>query len=155
MLSARLIHLIESHWDEITGRVLRRIRQNPELTHMGGLSDTELRERGRPIVVNLGHWLSAGNEQELARRYEFIGRERSEEGVPLHESLHALLIIKHVTMDFVHEQGPTKCTMDVLAEEELERRVDAFFDVLVCHLAKGYEAALRRELALPARAMKA
>jgi hypothetical protein len=33
--------------------------------------------------------------------------------------------------------------MQLYAEEELEHRVGRFFDILVYHLVKGYESALR------------
>jgi hypothetical protein len=46
--------------------------------------------------------------------------------------------------DFVGEQGLTKDSVELYAEEELERRVGRFFDVLVIHMARGYETAWRR-----------
>lgn len=152
MLSAKLIHLIESHWDQITARVLRQIRQNPETSHMGSLSEAEQREWTEDILHNLGHWLSAEKEHEMAMRQEALGQIRFYEGVPLHEALRALSMLKRQTMDFVQEQCLAKTTLDAFAEEELERHVDSFFDVLVCHLARGYEIALRETLAPAIRA---
>lgn len=60
------------------------------------------------------------------------------------ESVRALFIIKDKMIDFVDEQALTKDSFELYAEEELEDRVRRFFDDLVIHLARGYEAAWRR-----------
>ena len=45
---------------------------------------------------------------------------------------------------FVLDQAAAKTFLQLYAEEELEHRVDRFFDILVCHLVRGYENALRQ-----------
>jgi hypothetical protein len=144
MLSGRLIHLIEAHQEEITNRILHEIRRHSELANMRKLQDLELRERGKHILGHLGQWLAAGKEEELARDYEAIGKTRFEESIPLHECVRALYIIKDKMIDFVKEQGLTKDSMELYAEEELENRVGSFFDELVIHMVRGYESAWRR-----------
>jgi len=144
MLSARLIHLIEAHQEEISARVLYDIRRHSDLSHIRNLQDVELRERGRQILAHLGKWLAEAKEEELGREYEHIGKTRYEESIPLHESVRALYIIKNKMIDFVKEQGVKRDSMELYAEEELERRVDRFFDELVIHLVRGYEGAWRR-----------
>src|SRR5579863_1529116 len=120
MLSARLIHLIETHQEEISNRILHDIRRHPELFHIKRLQEPELRELGRQILSGLGKWLA--EEGELAREYERIGKTRYEESVPLHESVRALYIIKNKMIDFVKDQVVTWDSMELYAEEELERR---------------------------------
>jgi hypothetical protein len=142
MLSARLIRLIEAHQEEITARALHDIRRHPDLSHMRNLQDLELRDRGRRILGQLGRWLA--EDDELAKEYENIGKTRYEESIPLHESVRALYMIKDKMIDFVKEQGVKRDSMELYAEEELERRVDHFFDELVIHLVRGYEGAWRR-----------
>jgi hypothetical protein len=143
MLSGRLIHLIESHWDPITIGVLQRIHHDPELTHIGSLPARELRECGESILRNLGNWLSAPTEDEAAAHYEWLGRLRCQEDVPLAESVRALSIFKTATLDFVQSENPGRSTLDYYAEEELEHRIGRFFDMLTFHLVRGYEEALR------------
>jgi hypothetical protein len=69
--------------------------------------------------------------------------------------MRGLTMTKRQTMDFVQEQGLARTTMDALAEEEMERHVDTFFDVLLCRLARGYEEALREAVAPAGRVAKA
>ena len=144
MLSAKLIHLVEAHQEQIAANVIREIRHHPDLPHFHKLPDAELRERGQQILENLGHWLSASHEAEIEQRYEALGKLRFEESIPLHESVRALAIIKDKMIDFVHEQGLTKTSVELYAEEELERRVGHFFDTLTIHMVRGYETAWRR-----------
>jgi hypothetical protein len=147
MLSGKLVHLIESNQQEIAERIMRDIRQHPDLNHLRKVPELELRERGQQILENLGHWLVSGNEEELAREYEVIGRTRLHEGVPLHESIRGLCLIKDRMVDFVEEQGIERDCVALYAEEELDRRVGRFFDLLVIHLARGYEIAWRHSAA--------
>jgi hypothetical protein len=143
VLSGKLIHLIEEHWGQITSRVLDEIRRDPQMTHFQALPDIELREISQNILNNLDHWLAAGNEEALGRRYEELGQVRFAEHVPLHESVRGLCILREKMIDYVQEHFFAKNSLEFCAEEELERRLSRFFDVLVCHLVRGYERALR------------
>jgi hypothetical protein len=113
------------------------------MSHFRTLPEFELREWGRDILHNLGHWLAAGNEAELGRRYEELGRIRFTEHVPLAESVRGLFLLRETMIDYVQEHFFAKNSLEFCAEEELERRLGRFFDVLVCGLVRGYERALR------------
>lgn len=143
MLSNKLIHLIETHEEEIAASIVRSIHRHAELTHLGKLPEAELRERGREILKNLGHWLLHGKEDQLAHEYETLGKERFEQAVPLHESVRGLCLLKDKMMDFIDEQGTDQDCLALYAEEQFERRIGRFFDLLVIHLVRGYERAWR------------
>jgi hypothetical protein len=143
MLSGKLIHLVEEHWNEIAAQVLAEIRRDPDLTHIHRLPDLELREWGQHILENLGHWLAQPNEEHLARYYERLGRQRFEEDVPLQEAFRGLCLLKDKLLAFIQDQAHIKTAVELYAEEELEHRVDRFFDVLEFHLIRGYENAWR------------
>lgn len=143
MLSGRLVHLIESHWEEILSRVLTQVRRDQHMVHYRAIVQSDLREWGQNLMQNLGYWLTANKEDELARRYERIGRERFEADIPLHETVCCLAIVREVMLDFVEEQVYSKTSLELYQEEELDRRLGRFFDVLTVHMVKGYENALR------------
>jgi hypothetical protein len=144
MLSGKLIRLIEAHQQEITDRLLRDIQRHPDLVHLRQQPVVEMREWSQILLENLGYWLAEGNEEELARKLDTVGRIRFEEGVPLHESVHTLCLLKDKIIDFVDEQGFNPEPLELYAEEELERRVGRFFDLLLMHLVRGYEGAWRK-----------
>ena len=140
MLSGKLIHLIETNHKEIMDRILREIWRHPDLPYIRALPEADLRHRGRVILEHLGDWL-AGKTPELAANQEAVGRLRFEQRIPLHESVHALCLIKNNMIEFLEEQGIPRDTVGLYAEEELEHRIGKFFDTLIIHLVRGYEAA--------------
>jgi hypothetical protein len=145
MLSARLIHLIETHHKELADRVLRETFRRQDLPHILRLPEAELRERNRLLLEHLGEWL-LGNEEKMERLQESVGTKRFEQSVPLHESVHALCLIKNTVIEFIEEQGIPRDTVGLYAEEELEHRLGKFFDQLIIHLVRGYEGAWRRAI---------
>lgn len=150
MLSGRLVHLIESHWDEIVTRVIAQIRREPNMTHMNRRAESELRDWAQKLLENLGHWLRAANEADLGTMFEKAGEVRFEEDVPLDETIRSFCILREKALDFVEEHLFPRNTMQVFEEEELERRLSRLFDHLTVHLAHGYEHALRMHAALRA-----
>ena len=143
MLSGKLIRLIETHEQEIAAGVVRSIHRHPELGHLGRLPEVELCERGHEILRNLGQWLAHGRDSRIAHEYETVGRLRFEESVPLHESVQGLCLIKDKMIEFLDEQGFNQDTLAVYAEEQFERQLGRFFDLLVIHMVRGYEMAWR------------
>ncbi len=142
MISSRLVRAIESHWETLSTRVIAKIRRDPELVHLRKLSDTELLDRGLEVLQNLGHWLVATKEEEVARCFEGLGRLRRQEMVPLHESVRSVHILKDAMLDYIRAEGMGPTAVELYAEEELEHRVGEFFDCVVYHLVRGYEGAL-------------
>ena len=143
MLSNKPIHLIEIHEEEIAASIVRTIHHRPDLVHLAKVPEQELRERGRDILKNLDRWLLHGKDDELAREYENLGRFRFEAAVPLHESVAGLFLLKEKMLDFLDEQGTGQDYLALYAEEQFERRIGRFFDLLTIHLARGYETAWR------------
>jgi len=150
MLSGILINLIERHQEEIGRRVLQSLRHRPDLVHLATVPDLELRERGEEIFSNLGHWLAHRNDENLAREYEEIGKERFRASVPLHEAVACLLTMKEKMIEFLDEQGTDRDWIALFAEEQFERRIGRFFDLLITHLVRGYETAWRHATLLAA-----
>ena len=142
MVSARLIHQVEDHWEAISGRFLRLLRATHGLPHISQLPESEITEICRRLLRNLGQYLvSAQHEDELALHYEKLGRERYHNGVPLSQALRTVQLMKDATLDYVRDEMVVQTGVDLYAEEELEHRLGRFFDLLVFHLARGYEEA--------------
>jgi len=141
MLSSKLVRLIEAHWDAMSTGIVQEIRADVRLRQVGGLPESDLRERAREILQHLDHWLLASREHELARHFERIGAARQAEKIPLDEVVLAYLKIKSHAIEFVRSQGMGPGVMEFYAEEELEHAVGRFFDNAVYHLVRGYQQA--------------
>jgi hypothetical protein len=148
MLSGRLVHLIESNSQEILSSVIAKVRRDPEMADYRAILESDLREWGEILLRNLGQWLSAGGDEEIALRYEELGERRFEVDIPLYESVHCLCIVRERVLDFVEEHIYNKNSLALYEQEELDRYLGRFFDLLTVHMVKGYERALRRSLAI-------
>lgn len=142
MLSHKLIENVQRHCDQILDGLIAHVRRDPELPHLRKLPETELRDRGRAVLRYLDRWLPNGREVALIEQYEILGRVRQQEGIPLHEVVRGLQLLKEQTVGFVRDWGFGQPAVEVQAEEEAEYLVDRFFDRLLYHLVKGYEKAL-------------
>jgi hypothetical protein len=150
MISTRLVHLIESNGEQIIDRVAAQIRRQPEMTHAKSVQDYELRGLGQDLLSHLGDWLSSGNDNDLARRYERLGTQCFQQGIPLHEALRGMSLLREKMIDLAQEHMISNSSIELYAEEELERRLGWFFDLLAIHMAKGFEQAVRHTAELRA-----
>ena len=146
MLSVKLVQLVETHWEQISARILHKIRNDPRLVHVSGLSETELHDRTREIVNHIGDWLGASLDEHepLARRCEKLGRQRYEEGIPLHEVVLARFLIKEGLMDFVRDHAFVETSLQLYAEGELEKSIGRLFDRMIYYVVRGYEEGMRQ-----------
>ena len=143
MLSAKLVQLIEAHWEEISARLILAVKKHPDMRSLASRPEGELREWSREILQQMGHLLSARTDEEVERRFQRLGRTRFEENIPLHEAVLRLHLLKDKIIGFVHEQGFPMTALQLYAEEELEQRMGRFFDASVYHIVRGYEDASR------------
>lgn len=151
MLSTKLVKLIESNWEEIAARLIRAVRKNPDIERLSSLPDLELREWCREILEHLGNLLSAKSETEIERQFEKSGKLRFEPGIPLHEAVLRVHLLKNKLIGFIHEQGFPMSAAQLYSEEELEHRINVFLDACVYRMVRGHEAAMRVERRLSAR----
>lgn len=152
MLPAKIIQLIEDHWQGIGAALINSVRQDPTLRHISTLPESELRDRTRIVLTNLGHWLNASKlDREMIReQYEGIGRMRFAEGIPLAECVRALQLFKHKVIEFMRDHSFAQSPVDIYGEEELKHRLNEFFDDLIYHEVVGYEAAMKKAAAISA-----
>jgi len=142
MVSAKLVHQIEDHWESISGRLIRRLRQQHGLPHISRTPDSEVTEACRRVLHNLGHWMVSSSEPEIARLYERAGQERFAQAMPLSEAIRSVQLMKEATLDYIRDEAFVQTSVDLYAEEELENQLGRFFDLLIYYLARGYEEAL-------------
>jgi hypothetical protein len=150
MLSTRLVKLIEANWEEIAARLIVAVRKDPDLAHLAGLSDLDLREWCQKILEHLNFLLSVRREDEVWEHFEELGMLRYQEKIPLHEAVLRVHLLKNKLIGFIHEQGFPMNAAQLYAEEELEHRINVFLDACVYHIVRGYEAVAHLERRLHA-----
>ena len=149
MVSVKQVHFIEGHWEAIARRALSRIHR--ELAHSHAFTDAMILERSEDLIGHLGDWLTSPNSESLAR-YEEVGERRAAAHVALHDVVRMLQLLRQSAIDYVRENELNDSSITLRAENELEYDIGRFFDLIIYHMVKGYEAALRHQHANAAAA---
>jgi hypothetical protein len=139
MLVARLVALIEDHAEELTARVVARLREDPRTFEYRRFDDEELATRARTVYAHLGRWLEETSESGVEKEYFALGAKRRREGVPLAQVVRALLLTRRNLWSFVESQGADSM-LELRQQLDLELLVVRFFDRAIYHAVRGYEA---------------
>jgi hypothetical protein len=142
VLSTLLIQRIEGHADQLAASVLRVLLTNEDLVVHHSLSENELYDWVWNIVTHLSEWLTEKTDDDIRARYEELGRQRFRAGIPLHEVVLALQIIKDRVFAFARSEYFGDTALALYGREELELSVSHFFDRCVYYVVRGYEQAL-------------
>jgi hypothetical protein len=145
MLLPSLIRLIETHADELVDQVVKAVRTDPRTAFLHEVSEAELKRRGFDLYRNLGRWLGEKSEADIEATYRENGYRRFQEGVPLSELVHALVLMKQHLWNFVRKNDLPETATNLYSEEQLEMMVGQFFDKAVYHAVRGYEEAWLKE----------
>lgn len=141
MLSTKLLHRVEAHWEAIARAVVQQMQTDPNTPHHQILDEEEIRARAHDLMHNLGVWLTVGDEGGVARRHQEIGRARHAEGVPLAEVVYKLQLIERKTVDYIQVENPAQNAMDMYGELETLRALERFFAAVIYNVVVGYEQA--------------
>jgi len=138
--SNRLIKMIETQADEMAEELVQTLCRHPHTPSFHTYPPKELYERAYRLYHNLGAWISQKSEREdLARYYQAMGAQRHEEGFPLSEVLHSLILMRRVLWQKIIDQGLLDTVDDFIHAFELNHQVLLFFDRATFYTTKGYE----------------
>jgi hypothetical protein len=93
----------------------------------------------------LGEWLLGKADAEIERRYVEIGVRRYRQNVPLSELIWAIVLTKQNLWEFLNRKSVPGFDVEVVAEDEVLRMLDYFFDRAIYYAAKGFEKARAEE----------
>ncbi len=139
MWEGRLVNLIEDHADELTGRLVRTVREDPRTIGYRRFDDEELGGRAREVYSHLGRWLGKTSESAVETEYFGLGKIRCAEGIPLSEVVMALLLVRRNLWQFIESLG-ANTSLELRQQLDLELLVVRFFDRAVFHTVRGYES---------------
>jgi hypothetical protein len=147
MISQSLVHLIETHADELTDRWLKIVRVHPDTQTYRTFPDDKLRQRAFEVYSRLGRWIgSEAHHAEVEQSYTALGAERFHEGFRLSEVIAALWLTKKELWGFVLEHGFFDSAVQLYQTLELYNSVVAYFDRAGFYTVRGYEEAAQTRL---------
>jgi hypothetical protein len=141
MIAARLLQRIEANADSIAQSVIDGRRRNPDMPNYRNLSDDEIRTRVRDLISSFSFWLASRDESRLAGHFADLGLRRRAEGMPLHEVLQKITLLKGAIRAWVSDQNYNLTPIEIYDELELLRSMSNYFDFITIHIARGYEMA--------------
>lgn len=138
MLIGRLVALIENHADELTERVVKKVREDPRTGAYVRFDDHELGERAHSVYANLGKWLAETSDEHIEAEYVALGRTRRQEGIPLSQVVMGLLLTRRNLWQFIDSQGADSI-LELRQQLDLELLVVRFYDRAIYYTVCGYE----------------
>ena len=147
MVRHRLVRQIEAHSDELASELLMRVRHSPQLPFFNQkVPPAELKQRVYEIYRHLGQWLIKKADVDIERHYREVGARRYRQGVPLSELIRAIILTKENLWDFLNRESCPGFEIEVLAEHDMFRMIDQFFNRAIHYAAVGFEEAAAAEL---------
>ena len=144
----RLIEMIENDAASMAKELKGKLLCNPNTSSYQTLADQTLYQNIFEIYSRLGHWLLRDTEKgEVKTHYSSIGRQRFEEGFPLHEIVQALVATKRHIWDTVLERGIMRTTRELDSAVVFITYLNRFFDMAIYYTTLGYYSELRLQQA--------
>jgi hypothetical protein len=140
MIALRLVHLIESHSDQLAESLFHKLERSSRAADLRKVPGHEIRERTHEVYRNLSDWLLTKTEEDIERVYKPLGRRRAEQGVALSALCWAIMMIEENLWDFLEMEGMREKPLEILGGFELLRLMDQFFDQAVYYATVGYES---------------
>ncbi|HOO37873.1 MAG TPA: hypothetical protein PLV78_06125 [Deltaproteobacteria bacterium] len=147
MIYSKLIQLIENNAQELTKRLCKDLLSREETKSYRKLSEDIVCERVFDVYSKLDKWLSKEKQAsgEVQKYYTDLGKKRYKEGIPLHEVVLALMLIKRHLWLYVREKHFFDSTYECYQALEMNNKVVLFFDRAIYFTAMGYEEELLKK----------
>ena len=144
----RLIEMIENNAASMAKELKGKLVSNPNTSSYQTLVDQELYQDIFQVYSRLGHWLLRDTEKgEVKTHYFSIGRQRFEEGFPLHEIIQALVATKKHIWDTILEKGIMRTTRELDSAVDFITYLNRFFDMAIYYTTLGYYRELQLQQA--------
>ena len=78
MIALRLVHLIESHSEELAESLVRKLERSSRAAGLRLVHGDEIGERSRVIYHHLSDWLLTKTDDDIERVYTALGRRRAQ-----------------------------------------------------------------------------
>lgn len=140
MLAIRLVHLIESHSDELANGLVDRIRHSSRTVSYFKIPEDDLRQSAYDLYHHLGDWLNNKTETDIEYRFTQLGTSRAEEEIPIADFVWAMVITKEHLWRFLQLQSVERI-FELFGELELIQLIDQFFDRALYYAMLGYARA--------------
>ena len=147
MLTHKLIHLIQYHSENLAASLVREVQMCERAGSYRNVSPEELKQRVFEIYHHVGEWLLNKSEADIEKRYIAIGARRIEQNVPLSELVWVIVLTKRNLWKYIDDVSVPGRAVDTTEKQEMQERLDQFFDQAIHAAVAGYESAVQKRAA--------
>ena len=139
MVANRLVRLIESHSEELSESLVKKLHTSERTTAYRSISAHELTAAVREVYENLGEWLLSKTETDVELRYRELGVRRMSQGVPLSQFMSSMLMTKEHLWAFLRRESISDGALQLYGELEFLQALTNFYDRAIYYASQGYE----------------
>jgi hypothetical protein len=143
MIYVKIMEVLKTDAGLLSKRVVKDLLDRGETEYHKKYSEDIIYERVYDVYSTLSYWLDRGRpKEEIHKRFTELGKKRFEEGIPLHEVVMFLMLIKRHLWLYLLEKHFFESSYELMKSLEMNNRIVLFFDRAILAATMGYEEEL-------------
>jgi hypothetical protein len=145
MVGNRLFQVVESHSNELSVNLARKLRTSERTPGYRAIPEEDLVNLGLQVYANLTDWLLTKTTSDIELQYSQLGDQRAKQGIPLSQLIWALLMSKEQLWGLLQHEHFADRIIELYGEREFALMLDKFYDQALYFAARGYEQAVQKK----------
>jgi hypothetical protein len=143
MLYLKMMEVLKTDAEHLSRRVVKDLLNRVETEYHKRYSEDIMYERVYDVYSTLGYWLDrARPKEEIQKHFKEMGKKRFDDGIPMHEVIMFLMLIKRHLWLYVLEKHFFESSYELMKSLEINNRIVLFFDRAILAATIGYEEEL-------------
>jgi hypothetical protein len=140
MIYPKMMEVLKTDAELLSRRVVKDVLSRGETEYHRKYSENIIYERIHDIYSTLSYWLDrARPKEEIHKHFMELGKRRFEDGIPLHEVVMFLMLIKRHLWLYLLEKHFFESSYELMKSLEMNNRIVLFFDRAIFAATMGYE----------------
>ena len=101
MVGVRFSRIAEAHSEELADSLVGRLMESPRTAAYREIDGEALRKEFRGFFQSLTDWLLYHGQADIEASYVQLGKRRARQGIPLEESVNAMLVCRDHLVEYL------------------------------------------------------
>ncbi len=145
MVYLKIMEVLKTDAEQLSRRVVNDLLNRGETEYHKKYSEDIMYERVFDVYSTLSYWLDrARPKEEIQKHFREMGKKRFEDGIPLHEVVMFLMLIKRHLWLYLLEKHFFESSYELMKSLDMNNRIVLFFDRAILAATVGYEDELMK-----------
>lgn len=145
MVYLKIMEVLKTDAEQLSRRVVNDMLNRGETEYHKKYSEDIMYERVFDVYSTLSYWLDrARPKEEIQKHFREMGKKRFEDGIPLHEVVMFLMLIKRHLWLYLLEKHFFESSYELMKSLDMNNRIVLFFDRAILAATVGYEDELMK-----------